>query len=88
MATLKEEIQQHIRKLISPLKEEEELKEVLKTRLTKKEFKVLKGKVENIPQEDIMTKLNLDDKQYAELFAKIVKKLNQEKLKQEMMTGL
>ena len=85
MTTLREEIEKHIRKLIQPLKEEEDLKEVLKTRLTKKEFKVLKGKVENTPQEEMMAKLNLDEKQYAELFAKIVKKLNQEKLKQELM---
>lgn len=85
MTTFNEEIEQYIRKLIRPLKAEEELKDVLKTRLTKKEFKVLKGKVENIPQEDVMAKLNLDGEQYAELFAKIIKKLNQEKLKQEIM---
>lgn len=85
MTTFNEEIEQYIRKLIRPLKSEEELKDVLKTRLTKKEFKVLKGKVENTPQEDVMAKLNLDGEQYAELFTKLIKKLNQEKLKQEIM---
>ena len=38
---LTDEVEKHIRKLISPLKKEDELKKILKIKLTKKEFKVL-----------------------------------------------
>ena len=88
MSNLREEVQKHIRKLILPLKEESELREVLKVRLTKKEFKLLQGWTDNTLQDDIMGKLNLDKEKYDELTAKLIKKLNQEKLKQEMMVGL
>ena len=40
---LRDEIERHIRKLVQPLKEEDELKDVLKVKLTKKEFKILKN---------------------------------------------
>lgn len=88
MTTLREEIEKHIRKLILPLKEEEELKEVLKVRLTKKEFKLLQGWAEDTSQADLMMQLHLDEEKYGDLCTKLIKKLNQEKLKQEMMTGL
>ena len=61
MTTLREEIEKHIRKLILPLKEEEELKEVLKVRLTKKEFKLLQGWAEDTSQADLMMQLHLDE---------------------------
>lgn len=88
MSNLVQEVQKHIRKLILPLKVEEELREVLKVRLTKKEFKVLQGWSEDTPQKEIMASLNLDEEKYGELSTKLIKKLNQEKLKQEMMVGL
>ena len=40
MNTLQQEIEKHIKKLVNPLKEEEELLSVLKVKLTKKEFKL------------------------------------------------
>jgi len=88
MTTLREEIEKHIRKLILPLKEETELKEVLKARLTKKELKLLQGWADNTPHTDLMVQLHLDEEKYGELSTKLIKKLNQEKLKQEMMVGL
>lgn len=88
MSKLKHEVQKHIRKLILPLKEEEELKEVLKARLTKKEYKLLQGWAENTPKTDLTATLNLDEERYRDLSTKIIKKLNQEKLKQEMMAGI
>lgn len=84
MSTLNQEIEKHIKKLIHPLKEEEELVEVLKVKLTKKEFKLLKSWVEGTAREELQEKLNLDEERYGELSTKLIKKLNQEKLKQAM----
>lgn len=88
MITLREETEKHIRKLILPLKEEQELKEVLKVRLTKKELKLLQGWADGTPQAELTTELHLDEEKYGELSTKLIKKLNQEKLKQEIMVGL
>ena len=79
-----QEIEKHIRILVHPLKNEEDLNEVLKVKLTKKEFKLLKAWAEETPVEQIQKKLNLDETRYAELSSKLIKKLNQEKLKQEI----
>jgi hypothetical protein len=84
LSTLNEEIEKHIKKLIHPLKEPEELLEVLKVKLTKKELKLLKSWAEETPQEDIQADLNLDEERYGELSTKLIKKLNQEKIKQAM----
>jgi len=88
VTTLREETEKHIRKLILPLKEEKELKEVLKARLTKKELKLLQGWADKTPQAELIMQLHLDEEKYGELSTKLIKKLNQEKLKQEMMVGL
>ncbi len=82
MPILSQEIEKHIKKLIHPLKEEEELLEVLKVKLTKKELKLLKAWANETPQVEIQTKLSLDEEQYGALSLKLIKKLNQEKIKQ------
>ncbi|KYJ87270.1 hypothetical protein [Sulfurovum riftiae] len=82
MNTLTQEIEKHIKKLVNPLKEEEDLLSVLKVKLTKKELKLLKAWAEETPTEEIRTKLNLDETHYADLSTKLIKKLNQEKIKQ------
>ncbi len=84
MSTLNEEIEKHIKKLIHPLKEPEELLEVLKVKLTKKELKLLKAWADDIPQKEIQADLNLDEERYGELSTKLIKKLNQERIKQAM----
>ncbi len=84
MSTLNEEIEKHIKKLIYPLKEPEELLEVLKVKLTKKELKLLKSWADGSSQEEIQADLNLDEERYGELSTKLIKKLNQEKIKQAM----
>ena len=84
MSTLNEEIEKHIKKLVHPLKEPEELLEVLKVKLTKKELKLLKAWADETPQEIIQTDLNLDEARYGELSTKLIKKLNQERIKQAM----
>ncbi|QOR62856.1 hypothetical protein ACM66Z_05200 [Sulfurovum sp. ST-21] len=82
MSTLQKEVQKHINKLVHPLKDEEELKEALKIKLTKKEFKLLTAWAEKEELTLLKEKLNLDEERYAELSTKLIKKLNQEKIKQ------
>lgn len=84
MSTLNEEIEKHIKKLINPLKEPQELLEVLKVKLTKKEFKLLRSWAEEMTQDEIQTAMHLDEERYGELSTKLIKKLNQEKIKQAM----
>ncbi len=84
MSTLNQEIEKHIKKLVNPLKDPEALLEVLKVKLTKKELKLLKSWADEIPAEDLQTQLNLDEERYGELSTKLIKKLNQEKIKQAM----
>ncbi|WP_295420385.1 hypothetical protein [Sulfurovum sp.] len=82
MSTLKQEIEKHIKKLVNPLKDEDELLESLKIKLTKKELKLLKAWAEGTDIKEVQTQLNLDEERYGELSAKLIKKLNQEKIKQ------
>ncbi len=82
MLTLSTEIEKHIKKLINPLKDEVELKEALKLKLTKKELKLLKAWADGADIEEIQQQLNLDEDRYGELSSKLIKKLNQEKIKQ------
>ena len=84
MSTLNQEIEKHIKKLVNPLKEPEELLAVLKVKLTKKELKLLKSWAEGISAKEIQTALNLDEEHYGDLSTKLIKKLNQEKIKQAM----
>jgi len=82
MKTLQEEVALHIKKLVRPLKDEEELRESLKVKLTKKEFKLLVAWAEDQDLAPVKEKLNLDEERYDELSTKLIKKLNQEKIKQ------
>lgn len=84
MSTINQEIEKHIKKLIHPLKDSEELLAVLKVKLTKKELKLLKAWAEETSQEEIQSSLHLDEERYGELSTKLIKKLNQEKIKQAM----
>jgi hypothetical protein len=82
LSTLNQEIEKHIKKLVNPLKDPEELLTVLKVKLTKKELKLLKSWAEEISAAEIQTALNLDEEHYGDLSIKLIKKLNQEKIKQ------
>ena len=84
MSTLNQEIEKHIKKLVNPLKDPEELLAVLKVKLTKKELKLLKSWADEISAEETQRALNLDEKHYGDLSTKLIKKLNQEKIKQAM----
>jgi hypothetical protein len=82
---VKEQLKEHIRKLIKPLKREDELKVILKRKLTKKEFKLLQSWSQNRELSYILESLNIDKKRYSELREKLIKKINQESFKQEIM---
>lgn len=82
MSTLSTEIEKHIKKLVNPLKDGDELKEVLKVKLTKKELKLLKAWSEGIDIVQLQKDLTLDEERYGKLSTKLIKKLNQEKIKQ------
>ena len=79
-----DELEKHIRILVNPLKNENELAKVLKTKLTKKEFKVLKAWAYDEPIEALLKKIDMDEERYGELSLKLIKKINQEKFKQEV----
>jgi len=78
MLDIRKELNSQIRKLVRPLKDDENLVSVLKLRLTKKEYKIL---IKNASKEE----LNMDLESFNKAKAKLTKKLNQEKLKQELM---
>ncbi|MCK4442716.1 MAG: hypothetical protein KAU90_11980 [Sulfurovaceae bacterium] len=82
---LKDELEIHIRKLIKPLKDEDELKNILKIKLTKKEFKIFKAWADGEGLSTLLNKLSIDDKRYDILKEKLIKKINQEKFKQEVI---
>ncbi len=85
MDKLSQELQKYIKKLIKPLKDEEELIPVLRKRLTKKEYKLLQMATDERPLDQIYAKLNIEEESYTALKNKLIKKVNQEKLKQELM---
>jgi len=82
---LRDELEKHIRKLVKPLKEEDELNSILKTKLTKKEFKIFKAWANSEELTPLLEKLSIDSNRYTQLKEKLIKKINQEKFKQEIM---
>jgi len=83
---LQEEISKHIKKLSYPLKEEDELKMVLKKRLTKKEFKIIEYNIANLTMDEKLAKLNIDRERFDALEKGLIKKLNYEKIKHQLMS--
>lgn len=75
----------NIDKLVGTLKSEEELKEVLKRKFTKKEFKVFVGIESEKPKTLIAEEIKDDINRVDELYKSACKKLNQEKIKQELV---
>jgi len=80
-----ESLTTHIDKLVGTLKEEDELKEVIKKKFTKKEFKVFVSKEEGKKDEEIASLINDTQKRVCELYKSACKKLNQERIKQELV---
>ena len=76
---------QDIKILGFDLKDENELKTILKRRLTKEEFKYYKMKNEEESKETIIKELDLDDKRYDKMVITVYKKINSEKIKNELI---
>ncbi len=85
MIEFTKELQKDINKIVGNLKEEEELEEVLKRRLTKKEFKFYKLKIDNQDDATMMSELNCDSERLDEIKKQTILKLNQEKIKKELV---
>ncbi len=81
---IRDVLEREIRKLVGRLKEEPELTMVLKARLTKREYKLLQGMAEGVSKEATLQSMKLDEDTYVAIHTKLIKKLNQEKLKQEL----
>jgi len=82
--TLTDGLQRDIKVLENDLKEESELKKILKIRLTKKEYKVFLAINDNAGDDFMKEKLLLDDKRLQDVKDSLIKKLNYEKLKHEL----
>jgi len=80
-----EAIELKIDKLVGTLKDEDELEEVLKKKFTKKEFKVFVAFSEGKSLEEVKTIINDDDQRIEEIYKTACKKLNQEKIKKELV---
>lgn len=82
---LRESLLFNIDKLVGTLKDEDELKEVLKRKFTKKEFKVFVAMEDKKDVKDIAKEINDEEDRVLELYKSACKKLNQEKIKKELV---
>ena len=82
--TLTDGLTNDIKILNFDLKDEVELRLILKRRLTKKEFKFYNMKNDGISKDEIAKDLALDDKRYEEVAVTTIKKINSEKVKNEL----
>lgn len=80
-----DELLQDINKLVGTLKPEEQLREVLKKKLTKKELKYYKMKIEGASEKKMCSELQCDEERLDELHRQTILKLNQEKIKKELV---
>lgn len=84
--TFTQALNKHIEKLVGVLKSEDELKEVLKRKFTKKELKTFVAFEDEKTIEEVSKLLKEDDlKRVEELYESAIKKLNQEKIKKELV---
>ncbi len=84
---IKEEILKVIKKPFGALIEsEDEIRLILKRRLTKKEYKIFMAKVEGKNLEELKIKLNLSNERFNELLLNIEKKLNSNAIKEEIFS--
>lgn len=75
----------NIDKLVGTLKSEEQLKEVLKRKFTKKEFKVFVAMESKEEIAQIAQAIKDDEDRVKELYKTACKKLNQEHFKKELV---
>jgi len=80
------ELQKDINKIVGNLNEEEKLIEVLKRKLTKKEFKYYKLKIQDTNEDEIIAQLKCDKQRFEQIKKQTILKLNQEKIKKELVS--
>jgi len=83
--TFTQSLLMNIDKLVGTLKSEEQLKEVLKRKFTKKEFKVFVAMESKEDIKAIALAIKDDEDRVKELYKAACKKLNQERIKQELV---
>lgn len=81
-------LKQDIKVLNRDLKSEDEIIEILKKRLTKKEFKYYMMRLESAEKELMMKELKADTQRFDDIEKTTIKKLNAEKLKHELSTKI
>lgn len=81
----KEVLEKHIVKLVGELKDEDGLKEVMKRKLTKKEFKVFCSLENGISIDEVAQDIKADATRVEELYKGVIKKVNQELFKRELI---
>ena len=79
------ELNKDIKKLVGILKDEEQIAEVLKRKLTKKEMKYYKLKIENEDDLTMIKELQCDNERLNAIKKQTIVKLNQEKIKKELI---
>jgi len=85
MANFTEELTTDINKIVGILKDEEQIIEVLKKKLTKKEFKYYKLKIANSDEATMLKELQCDQERFEAIKKQTILKLNQEKIKKELI---
>jgi hypothetical protein len=84
-SALHQELNRRIRNPLGRLKDEADLRWVLKRRLTKKEYKILDAVAAGTPTPDALReRLGLDAQRYAAMCETITRKLNQDRIKREL----
>jgi len=83
--TFTDSLIKHIDKLVGTLKSEEQLVEVLKKKFTKKEFKVFVAFEEGKSLEEVKETVHDEDERIEEIYKAACKKINQEKIKKELV---
>ena len=86
MQTLREFLEKNINKLVGELNDEDSLKKTLKTKLTKKEYKLFVLLKDAETKENILEALKINIKRYDDMVTQTIKRINQEKLKQLLTT--
>lgn len=81
-----ESLTNHIDKLVGTLKSEEQLQEVLKKKLTKKEYKVFVAFEEGKSIDEVKEIVRNDEERIEEVYKTACKKINQEKIKKELVS--
>lgn len=75
----------HIDKLVGTLKDEKELKEVIKRKFTRKEYKVFVAIEEGKTLEEVCDLISEDLERVEKLYETALWKINQEKIKKELV---